>query len=133
RGTGRAHLARAALESIAYQTLDAVRAMEEATGEPLEELRADGGATANGWLMQFQADLLGVPVVVSEVAETTALGAAFLAGVATGVWSEEDVRAMWREGARYEPQMADPRREALVDGWHEALARASGNHSGGHG
>ncbi len=126
RGTGRAHLARAALESIAYQTLDAVRAMEKASGEPLEELRADGGATANGWLMQFQADLLGVPVVVPEVSETTAMGAAFLAGVATGVWSEEDVRAMWREGARYEPGMADSTRETLVDGWHEALERASG-------
>ena len=111
RGTGRAHLARAALESIAYQTLDAVRAMEKASGEPLEELRADGGATENRWLMQFQADLLGVPVVVPEVSETTAMGAAFLAGVATGVWSEDDVRAMWREGARYEPSMADSTRE----------------------
>ena len=129
RGTGRAHLARAALESIAYQTLDAVRALEKASGAPLEELRADGGATANGWLMQFQADLLGVPVVVAEVAETTAMGAAFLAGVATGVWSEADVRAMWREGARFEPQMGDSKREALVGGWHEALARAAGNQS----
>jgi glycerol kinase len=129
RGTGRAHLARAALESIAYQTLDAVRAMEKATGEPLEELRADGGATANAWLMQFQADLLGVPVVVPEVSETTAMGAAFLAGVATGLWSEDDVREMWREGARYEPDMADSTRETLVDGWHEALARAAGNQS----
>ena len=127
RGTGRAHLARAALEAIAYQTLDAVRAMEKASGEPLEELRADGGATANGWLMQFQADLLGVPLVVAEVAETTAMGAAFLAGVATGVWSEADVRAMWREGARYEPQMAESERETLIEGWHEALARAAGN------
>ena len=81
--------------------------MEKASGEPLEELRADGGATDNRWLMQFQADLLGVPVVVPEVSETTAMGAAFLAGVATGVWSEADVRAMWREGARYEPSMAD--------------------------
>ncbi len=126
RGTGRAHLARAALESIAYQTLDAVRAMEKASGEPLEELRADGGATQNGWLMQFQADLLGVPVVVPEVAETTAMGAAFLAGVATGVWSEDDVRAMWREGARYEPRMADSKRQSLVDGWHHALERAAG-------
>jgi glycerol kinase len=127
RGSGRAHLARAALESIAYQTLDAVRAMEKATGEPLEELRADGGATANRWLMQFQADLLGVPVVVPEVAETTAMGAAFLAGVATGIWTEADVRAMWREGARYEPSMPASRREILVEGWHEALARAAGN------
>ena len=84
RGTGRAHLARAALEAMAYQTVDAVRAMEEASGVVLEELKADGGAVVNGWLMQFQADVLGVPVVVPEVSETTALGAAYLAGVATG-------------------------------------------------
>ena len=83
RGTGRAHLARAALEAIAYQTVDAVRAMEDASGVKLTELRADGGATVNDWLMQFQADMLGVPVLVPEIAETTALGAAFLAGVGT--------------------------------------------------
>ncbi len=80
RGTGREHLARAALEAIAYQTADAVEAMEAASGERLAELRADGGATANAWLMQFQADVLGRPVIVPEVAETTALGAAYLAG-----------------------------------------------------
>ena len=84
RGSGRAHLARAALEAMAYQTVDAVRAMEEASGVVLEELKADGGAVVNGWLMKFQADVLGVPVVVPEVSETTALGAAYLAGVATG-------------------------------------------------
>ena len=88
RGNGRAHLARAALESIAYQTVDAVRAMEEASGVELEELKADGGASENSWLMRFQADMLGVPVVVPEMSETTALGAGYLAGVATGVWSE---------------------------------------------
>src|SRR3954470_6997606 len=87
RGSGRAHLARAALEAMAYQTVDAVRAIEAAAGKPLDELRADGGAAENGWLMQFQADVLGVPVVVPEVAETTALGAAYLAGVATGAWT----------------------------------------------
>ena len=84
RGSGRAHLARAALEAMAYQTVDAVRAMEEASGVVLEELKADGGAVVNGWLMKFQADVLGVPVVVPEISETTALGAAYLAGVATG-------------------------------------------------
>ncbi len=89
RGTGRAHLARAALEAIAYQTVDAVRAQEAAAGETLSELRADGGAVANGWLMQFQADVLGAPVIVPEIAETTALGAAYLAGIATGVWTPE--------------------------------------------
>src|SRR4029453_10337454 len=76
--------------------------MERASGVELEELKADGGAVVNGWLMKFQADVLGVPVVVPEVSETTALGAAYLAGVATGTWSEEDARAMWREGARRE-------------------------------
>ena len=87
RGSGRAHLARAALEAIAYQTVDAVRAQEAASGERLAVLKADGGAVANRWLMQFQADVLGAPVVVPEIAETTALGAAYLAGIATGRWS----------------------------------------------
>ena len=124
RGSGRAHLARAALESIAYQTLDAVRAIESASGASMGELRADGGATANAWLMQFQADVLGAPVIVPEVPETTALGAAYLAGVATGLWTEADTRAMWREAARYEPQMADDRRDSLVHDWRRALERA---------
>ena len=84
RGSRREHLARAALEAIAYQTVDAVRAQEAASGERLESLKADGGAVANRWLMQFQADVLGVPVVVPEISETTALGAAYLAGIATG-------------------------------------------------
>jgi glycerol kinase len=121
RGSGRAHLARAALESMAYQTVDAVRAMEEASGVVLEELKADGGAVVNGWLMKFQADVLGVPVVVPEVSETTALGAAYLAGVATGTWSEPDVRAMWRQAARYEPSMSEDQRESLLEGWRQAL------------
>jgi glycerol kinase len=121
RGTGRAHLARAALEGMAYQTVDAVRAMEEASGVVLEELKADGGAVVNGWLMKFQADVLGVPVVVPEVSETTALGAAYLAGVATGTWSESDVRSMWRQAARYEPSMSEDQRESLLDGWRRAL------------
>ena len=124
RGTGRSHLARAALESIAYQTVDAVRATEAASGWDLTELKADGGATANPWLMQFQADVLGVPVVVPEVAETTALGAAYLAGVATGLWSEADTEAMWREGARYEPSMGADARDALFHDWERALERS---------
>ncbi len=126
RGSGRAHLARAALESIAYQTVDAVRAMESASGVKLEELKADGGAVENAWLMKFQADVLGVPVVVPEVSETTALGAAYLAGVATEVWTEEEVRMMWRRAALYEPAMAADQREELLDGWHRALDRARG-------
>src|SRR5919199_539005 len=107
RGNGRAHLARAALEAMAYQTVDAVRAMERTATEPLAELRADGGATVNRWLMQFQADVLGVPVAVPEIAETTALGAAYLAGVGSGAWSFDHVRSSWRESARYEPAMSD--------------------------
>jgi glycerol kinase len=124
RGTGRAHLARATLEAIAYQTVDALEAMGKASSEPLSELRADGGATANRWLMQFQADVLGVPVVVPELAETTALGAAYLAGVGVGAWTVSDVRDGWRAGARYEPRMGEPEREALLAGWADALARA---------
>jgi glycerol kinase len=126
RGNGRAHLARAALESIAYQSADAVRACETASGKRLEELRADGGAVVNAWLMKFQADILGVPVVVPKVSETTALGAAYLAGVATGAWSEEDTRAMWREAARYEPTMSTDEREELLEGWHRAVSRSRG-------
>jgi glycerol kinase len=101
--------------------VDAVRAMEEASGVVLDELRADGGAVVNGWLMKFQADVLGVPVVVPEVSETTALGAAYLAGVATGSWSEADVRSMWRQAARYEPSMSEDQRETLLAGWRRAL------------
>jgi glycerol kinase len=126
RGAGRAHMARAALESIAYQTVDAVRAMEAASGVKLEELKADGGAVHNSWLMRFQADVLGVPVVVPDVSETTALGAAYLAGVATGLWTEENVREMWRQAARYEPSMSEERREELLAGWRRALEHARG-------
>jgi glycerol kinase len=124
RGSGRAHLARAALEAIAYETVDAVRAQEAAAGEPLELLRADGGATANRWLMQFQADLLGAPVSVPEIAETTALGAAYLAGIATGTWSLGQVGAMWREADRYEPRMEEAQRQDLLKDWRRALERS---------
>jgi glycerol kinase len=124
RGAGKQHLARATLEAIAYQTVDAVRAMEAASGVELTELRADGGGTANAWLMQFQADVLGVPVVVPEVAETTALGAAYLAGVGTRAWTLEQVRSGWRERSRYEPQMSDDERESLLHNWGRAVDRA---------
>jgi glycerol kinase len=124
RGSGRAHLARAALEAIAYETVDAVRAQEAAAGERLEVLKADGGGVANGWLMQFQADVLGAQVVVPEIAETTALGAAYLAGIATGRWSRERVGEMWREAARYEPRMSVDERESLLAGWRRALERS---------
>ena len=124
RGSGRAHLARAALEAIAYETVDAVRAQEAACGERLELLHADGGATANRWLMQFQADVLGVPVSVPEISETTALGAAYLAGIATGVWSVEQVGEMWREADRYEPRMEPAQRDGLLADWRRALERS---------
>jgi glycerol kinase len=124
RGSGRAHLARAALEAIAYQTADAVQAQEAACGERLEVLKADGGATVNRWLMQFQADVLGVPVSVPEIAETTALGAAYLAGIAVGTWSPGQVGEMWREADRYEPRMEAAQREELLTEWRRALERS---------
>jgi glycerol kinase len=126
RGTGPAHLARAALEAIAYQTVDAVRAQEAASGRRLESLKADGGAVANRWLMQFQADVLGAPVIVPEIAETTALGSAYLAGIATAVWDLEQVESMWREAARYEPRMGEDEREGLLADWHRAVERSRG-------
>jgi glycerol kinase len=126
RGTRREHLARAALEAIACQTVDAVRAQEAASGERLEVLKADGGAVANRWLMQFQADVLGAPVVVPEITETTALGAAYLAGIATGRWTREQVGEMWRKAARYEPAMGEDERASLLADWRRALERAKG-------
>ena len=126
RGSGRAQVARAALEAIAYQTVDAVRAQEAACGERLEALKADGGATVNRWLMQFQADVLGAPVVVPEIAETTALGAAYLAGIASGRWSRDQVGEMWREAARYEPRLGEDERRTLLAGWRAALERSRG-------
>jgi glycerol kinase len=124
RGTTRAHLARAALEAIAYQTVDAVRAQERVAGRSLSELRADGGAVANRWLMQFQADVLGAPVIVPEIAETTALGAAYLAGIGSGYWAPGEVAEMWTEAARYEPRMGEAEREELQGRWREAVERS---------
>jgi glycerol kinase len=126
RGTSRAHLARATLEAMAYQAVDAVRAMEVAGVEPLRELRADGGATVNDWLMQFQADVLGVPVVLPELPETTALGAACMAGVGVGLWTQDRVASGRREGRRFEPRMGADERAELLDGWSRALERARG-------
>jgi glycerol kinase len=124
RGSGRAHIARAALEAIAYQSVDAVRAQNTALGVRLKELRVDGGATANAWLMQFQADMLGVPVVVPEIADTTVLGAAYLAGVATDFWTEDDVKSLWTESKRYEPTLGDDERQSLLSDWRRALQRS---------
>jgi glycerol kinase len=125
RGTTRAHLARAALESICYQTRDVLEAMERDSHVKLAELRADGGAVANGFLMQFQADILGVPVEVPAVAETTALGAAYLAGLAVGFWQScAEIGAKWRLGQRYEPQMSAEDRERFYRRWLEAVKRS---------
>ena len=126
RGTGRAHIARAALEAIAYQTVDAVRAQEAASGDSLRELRVDGGGVANSWLMQFQADVLGAPVVVPEISETTALGAAYLAGIATGVWTQDEVAENWREAKRYEPEIGEDKRAELLEDWRRAVERSVG-------
>lgn len=124
RGTTRAHVVRATLEGIAFQVADAVAAMVGTAGVDLGELRADGGATANDWLMQFQSDLLGVPVSVPEIAETTALGAAMAAGVGAGVMTLGDAQQARRVRATFEPRMAEAARAELLGGWHHALAQA---------
>jgi glycerol kinase len=127
RGATAGHVARAALEGIAYQVADVLEAMREDSGIALAELRVDGGASRNALLLQFQADVLGVPVVRSAVAETTALGAAYLAGLATGFWkSAGDIAAHWNAGARFEPAMSAERRAELRGRWQRALERAKG-------
>ena len=124
RGAGRNHIIRAALESIAYQTADVLRAMEEDAGIPLRELRVDGGASANNFLMQFQADLVDRPLSRPNIRETTALGAAYLAGLAVGMWSGlDDIRGSWTLDRRYQPAMEAKQREDLLSGWHEAVDR----------
>jgi glycerol kinase len=125
RGSGRAHLARATLESIAYQTRDVLEAMRVDSGTQLDELRVDGGAVRNDLLMQFQADILGVPVQRPVVTETTALGAAYLAGLAVGFWRDADEISHNRAVDRvFEPTMSEPRRAELYAGWKKAVGRA---------
>ncbi len=127
RGTTSAHIARATLESIALQTLDVVELMEQETGVRMPELRVDGGAVANDLLMQMQADVLGRPVVRASIPETTALGAAYLAGLAVGFWSgQEEIAAIAKDGGRFEPKMPASEREALVHGWRRAVERSKG-------
>ncbi len=122
--TSRAHIVRAALESIAYQTRELVAAMEADSGERLSELRVDGGATVNNFLMQFQADILGRPIVRPVDIETTALGAAYLAGLACGFWkSVAEIESFWRADRRFEPQMDSSVRERLFGEWRSAVAR----------
>ncbi|TMG91499.1 MAG: glycerol kinase, partial [Betaproteobacteria bacterium] len=125
RGSNAGHIARAALESIAFQSADLLHAMEQDSGVKSKELRVDGGAAADDLLMQFQSDLLGVPVVRPRVLETTALGAAYLAGLATGVWaSREEIAKQWKVAKRFEPRMNREEAERRMDEWKRALERA---------
>ena len=125
RGSSRAHIARAALESIAYQSADLLEAMQKDAGETLSELRVDGGAAANDLLMQFQADILGVPVVRPKVLETTALGAAYLAGLYTDVWkSRDEIAAQWQMERRFAPRMGRDEAAALLARWRDAVSRS---------
>jgi glycerol kinase len=128
RATSRAHIVRAALESIAYQTRELVEAMEAGAGEKLRELRVDGGAASNNFLMQFQADVLNCRIVRPADTETTALGAAYLAGLAIGFWkSIEEVESFWRVERAFEPGMDQTTRDRLFDGWKAAVARCRSN------
>ena len=127
RGTAAAHLARATLEAIAFQTRDVLDAMRQDAALDLTELKVDGGAAANDLLMQIQADVLGVPVVRPKSVETTALGAAYLAGLAVGVWPDQEaVRAHWREDRRFEPRIGMDERDARYGEWRRAVERAKG-------
>jgi glycerol kinase len=124
RYVNKAHIARAALEATAYQSREVVEAMNADAGVDITELKVDGGMTANELLMQFQADQLGVPVIRPEVTETTALGAAYAAGIAVGFWSgTEEVTANWAEDKRWEPQMDDAERGRLFRNWQKAVTK----------
>lgn len=127
RFANKGHIARAALESTAYQTMDVLAAMTEDSGVSLTELRVDGGMTSNNLLMQFQADLLGVEVVRPEIAETTALGAGYGAGLAVGVWADtSEISALWSESFRWSPVMESAERDRFANRWHEAIERSLG-------
>ena len=125
RGTSKSHIIRATLDSMAYQTKDVLGAMQADSGIRLQALKVDGGAVANNLLMQFQSDLLGVPVDRPQVVETTALGAAYLAGLAVGVWkSKEDLISNWQLNRRFEPTMDEETRAKLYAGWQKAVKRS---------
>lgn len=127
RGTTKAHLARAALEGIAFQVADVLDAMRQDSGLPIEELRCDGGASVNGLLMQFQADMLQCPVVRPKIVETTALGAAFLAGLGVGYWKDiDELEATWKSEQVFEPRMPLPQVKRLREQWAEAVQRSMG-------
>jgi glycerol kinase len=125
--TNRHHLARAVLEAVAFQTRDVVDAMAADSGTALSQMKVDGGMSANNLLMQFQADVLGVPVIRSAVAETTALGAAYAAGLAVGFWRDfDDLRSKWRADRTWEPKMSREERKRHMAGWKKAVERAKG-------
>ena len=125
RGSNSGHIARAALEGIAYQALDVLKSMEADSGIEIKELRVDGGATANNLLMQFQSNILLAPVIRPKVLETTALGAAYLAGLAVGYWKDhEEINEQWQEDKRFDPEMERKEAEKLVSGWNRALKAA---------
>jgi glycerol kinase len=125
RGANRAHIARAALEGIAFQVADIIDAMETDSGVPLKELRVDGGAARNNLLMQIQADLLGVPVTRPSNPETTVLGATYLAGLAVGFWpDQETIAKQWQTDRRFIPAIDENERRTRHAGWSQALARA---------
>jgi glycerol kinase len=127
RGTRRCHIIRAAEESIAYQSLDLVRAMEKDTGAKITELKVDGGASRDRFLMQFQADIMGGTIRRPVIRETTALGAAYLAGIAAGFWKgKEEIRGKWQCDTSFTPRMDDARRKELLEGWHKAVGRSRG-------
>ena len=122
RGTNKYHIIRATLESLAYQTYDVLKAMEEDSGIKLSALKVDGGACANNFMMQFQADIINAPVLRPECVETTAMGAAYLAGLAVGYWNnKEDVIKNWKISRVFEPQMSEEDRTARVKGWSKAV------------
>lgn len=126
RGTTKSHLIRATLESLAYQTRDVLSAMENDSGVELTELRVDGGASANNLLMQFQSDILGVPVQRPTIIETTALGAAYLAGLAVGYWKKSEIQKNWQLNKAFEPEMPIDKQEKLYKGWLKAIERTKG-------
>lgn len=127
RGTTKAHLARATLEGIAFQVADVLDAMKSDSGVDMQELRVDGGASANDLMMQFQADILGVPVVRPKGVETTATGAAFLAGLAVGFWKDqEEIESVWAVDRTFEPTMSDNERQNRRSRWNSAVERSKG-------
>jgi glycerol kinase len=128
RGSNASHIARAALESIAYQTMDVLKAMEADAGISIKELRVDGGATANDLLMQFQSDILNTKVLRPTITETTALGAAYLAGLAVGYWKNiEEIQAQWLIDKTFTPSMEEEKRNTLTKGWQKAVETTISN------